>query len=168
MKALGSTREMNGGWMIYCDMDGVLTDFDKRFEEISNGISPKKYTLIHGEDKFWDLIKNAREEFWSEMEWMPDGIELWNYIEIYEPKILSAPSRERESRTGKQYWVNTRIPGFDLILRNAEEKQQFANPNSILIDDRPSNIEQWRNKGGIGILHTSTSSTIKQLKQLGL
>ncbi len=55
-----------------------------------------------------------------------------------------------------------------LILHSAEQKQEFANPNAILIDDRPSNIEQWRAKGGIGILHTSADETIEQLKKLGL
>ena len=41
-------------------------------------------------------------------------------------------------------------------------------PNHILIDDRLSNIEQWRSQGGIGILHTSAVNTIQQLKELGL
>jgi len=35
-------------------------------------------------------------------------------------------------------------------------------------DDRESNIDQWRAAGGIGILHTSASDTIRQLKKLGL
>ena len=38
----------------------------------------------------------------------------------------------------------------------------------ILIDDRKSNIEEWRANGGIGILHTSATDTISQLKKLGL
>jgi hypothetical protein len=37
-----------------------------------------------------------------------------------------------------------------------------------LIDDRKDNIQQWIDSGGIGILHTSTASTIKQLEKLGL
>ena len=34
--------------------------------------------------------------------------------------------------------------------------------------DREKNIKEWRENGGIGILHTSASDTIKQLKELGL
>jgi hypothetical protein len=37
-----------------------------------------------------------------------------------------------------------------------------------LIDDRPSNIDQWNAAGGIGILFISTAQTIEELKQYGL
>ena len=99
---------------------------------------------------------------------MSDGKQLWDYIKSYNPSLLSAPSMEESSRSGKRLWVDNEIPGTKLILRSAEQKQEFAKPNAILIDDRPSNIEQWRAKGGIGILHTSANKTIEQLKELGL
>jgi hypothetical protein len=38
---------------------------------------------------------------------------------------------------------------------------------AVLIDDYPKNIREWTAKGGIGILHTNTSSTISALKRLG-
>jgi hypothetical protein len=65
-------------------------------------------------------------------------------------------------------WVKRNLPGVKLILANAVNKQNYSGENKILIDDREKNIEQWRSKGGIGILHTSASDTIKQLKELGL
>jgi hypothetical protein len=37
-----------------------------------------------------------------------------------------------------------------------------------LIDDREDNIEQWKSKGGIGILFKSTDQVIDELKQYGL
>ena len=49
-----------------------------------------------------------------------------------------------------------------------KQKQQLATSESILIDDRQINIDQWEDAGGIGILHTSTNNTISQLKELGL
>ena len=49
-----------------------------------------------------------------------------------------------------------------------EKKQNYSGTNKILIDDRPDNIEQWRSKGGIGILHTNTADTLKQLQNIGL
>jgi hypothetical protein len=65
-------------------------------------------------------------------------------------------------------WVKHKIPGTKLILRYASQKQELAEPNAILIDDRIKNIEQWESAGGIGILHTSAADTISQLKKLGL
>jgi hypothetical protein len=155
-------------YTIYCDMDGVLCDFDKRFMEFSNGIPPSEYESKFGKSAFWELISKKGVGFWVGIPWMPDGKQLWNYIKPYNPSLLSAPSREESSRLGKRLWVRNNIPGTKLILRQAEQKQEFANPNAILIDDRTSNIQQWRDKGGIGILHTSADETIEQLKKYGL
>ena len=155
-------------YTIYCDMDGVLCDFDKRFMEFSNGIPPSRYESEFGKKAFWKLISGQGVKFWVDIPWMSDGKQLWDYIKSYNPSLLSAPSMEESSRSGKRLWVDNEIPGTKLILRSAEQKQEFAKPNAILIDDRPSNIEQWRAKGGIGILHTSANKTIEQLKELGL
>jgi len=38
-----------------------------------------------------------------------------------------------------------------LCLR--EDKQKYANSNSILIDDRKDNIREWKQRGGIGVLY---------------
>ncbi len=73
-----------------------------------------------------------------------------------------------DRRQGKRVWVKRELPGTKLILRYASQKQEYASPTSILIDDRQKNIDQWEAAGGIGILHTSTANTIEQLKKLGL
>ena len=91
-----------------------------------------------------------------------------SYIKPYKPDLLSAPSREDSSRIGKHVWVKQKLPGTKLILRYAKQKKELATPESILIDDRQINIDQWEAAGGIGILHTSADDTISQLKQLGL
>ena len=153
---------------IYSDMDGVLTDFDKAFMEVSGGIFPSEYEKSFGKDGFWKLIDAEGAEFWEEMPWMVDGKNYWNYIKEYNPTLLSSPSRSSTSRLGKRLWVKNNLPDTKLILAQAKDKQNYAQSNRILIDDRPSNIDQWRSQGGIGILHTSASDTIKQLKELGL
>lgn len=154
-------------YKIYCDMDGVLCDFDKRFEQFS-GMSPKEYESKYGTKKFWELIDKIGTQFWSKMPWMPEGKQLWQYISKYKPDLLSAPSQKATSRYGKRLWVNENIPGAKLILANREKKQNYSKKNSILIDDRPDTIDEWNSRGGIGILYTSTLDTIKKLKELGL
>ena len=49
------------------------------------------------------------------------------------------------------------------------DKKNYANENSILIDDKKSNINEWASKGGIAIRckDGDTSSVIKELKALG-
>lgn len=152
-------------YKIYCDLDGVLTDFDGAYFELTGkNIKEKSF---EGPD-FWDPINKSGVEFWSNMKWKEDGKTLWNFIEKYKPKILSAPSRQVESRIGKIKWVNRELPDVELILKYAKNKKDLSDPKSILIDDKIENILGWREMGGIGIHHTNTKNTINQLKSLGL
>jgi translation initiation factor 2 beta subunit (eIF-2beta)/eIF-5 len=155
-------------YKIFSDMDGVITDFDNRFKKYSKGIAPSDYEKKYGKDKFWELADQPGIAFWVGMPWMEDGKNYWDYIKDYDVELLSSPSRSQVSRLGKRLWVRNNLPGIKLTLAQARNKQNYAAPNHILIDDRKSNIDQWISQGGIGILHTSASDTIKQLKKLGL
>ena len=161
-------ENINGNYTIYSDMDGVLVDFDKRFKRFSDGIPPTEYEQKFGKDKFWELVDGVGVRFWVGMDWMSDGKQLWNYIKEYNPTLLSSPSRSNYSRMGKRIWRKRNLPSTKLILAQAANKQNYADPDSILIDDRESNVDQWIKAGGIGILHTDTVSTINKLKELGL
>ncbi len=152
-------------YKIYCDMDGVIADFERGYEELT-GIDLQGEFKPEGKE-FWGPISKAGVGFWAGLKWMPDGQQLWDYIKPFNPQLLSAPSREQSSRIGKHVWVKHKIPGTRLILRYANKKKELASPKSILIDDRQANIDQWEAAGGIGILHTDTNNTIKKLKQLG-
>ena len=78
---------------IYCDMDGVLTDFESRFEHYS-GMHPQDYEKKHGTPAFWELIDNKiGVKFWIGMDWMPQGKMLWDFISPYKPDLLTSPSR---------------------------------------------------------------------------
>jgi len=156
-------------YTIYSDMDGVLSDFDKRFMQFSDGIPPGQYEQRKGKEEFWKLIDDTvGVPFWAGMDWMPDGKEYWSYIEKYNPIILSAPSKNKESKYGKRIWKKRNMPNNKMILVPAWKKKEYATPTSILIDDRADNINQWEAAGGIGILHTDAASTIAKLKELGL
>jgi hypothetical protein len=161
-------NKMVMNYEIYSDMDGVLTDFDASFMKASDGILPSEYEKNFGKDGFWELIDGKGVGFWVGMPWMSDGKTYWDYIKGYNPILLSSPSRSNTSRLGKRLWVKNNLPGTKLILAQAKDKQNYAQSDRILIDDRPSNIDQWRASGGIGILHISASDTIRQLKDLGI
>jgi hypothetical protein len=145
-------------------MDGVLVDFEKGYKELTG----EDASYNTNPEEFWAPITKAGASFWIKLQWMHDGKQLWEFIKPYNPLLLSAPSREESSKIGKFTWVKRNIPGTKLILRSAERKQEFATPNSILIDDRADNIQRWKDAGGIGIVHTSAADTIQQLKKLGL
>jgi hypothetical protein len=164
---------------VFCDMDGVLTNFDKGFQQLNDeGLGPEEYEQEHGKNKIWPLISDQGSAFWSNLEWMPDGKELWNYLQQYNPTILSSPSREYSSITGKMTWINSNlgITQRKPVTRNKDwdkdtriilssYKYLFVIPGTacILIDDTPSKIEKWTAAGGIGILHTDANSSINTL-----
>lgn len=148
-------------------MDGVLTDFDNQFKKYV-GVSPSVYQKNHSVSEFWGEIEKAGLGYWVGMDWMPDGEKLWNFIKRYDTEILSAPSRSKLSVVGKKMWVKTMLkPTPKLNLVRAVQKQKFASPNSILIDDKVENINQWKSAGGIGILakRDNIDIVIKTLKK---
>lgn len=148
-------------YRIFCDLDGVIIDFNQGYKDLTNITLDK--SEHRNDSKFWEPIEKAGYDFWGNLKWMSDGHILWNFISPYNPTILSAPSRQVESRIGKHDWVNRELPGTPLILRSAKHKKDFAAPDAILIDDRPENIEGWIQEGGKGILHTSAEETINEL-----
>ena len=154
-------------YTIYCDMDGVLVDFERGYKELTN-ITPAK--TFNGKADFWEPINKAGAEWWANLDWMSDGQELWSYIKKYNPYILSAPSWDPSSRVGKEAWCKMHLKNSykKLLLYPRNQKQLFAAENKILIDDMEQTINEWKNAGGIGIFHTSAANTIKQLKKLRL
>ena len=156
-------------YKIYCDMDGVLVDFDKQFTESISPWKPKQFIDKNGLDEFWKEIDERGVGFWVGMKWMEDGKELFEHITSnYEVELLSSPSRSETSRLGKRLWVRNHKLGVKLNLEYSKNKQKFAAPNHVLIDDRKDIIERWEEAGGIGILHTSTKNTIECLRKKGI
>ena len=154
-------------YKVYCDMDGVIVDFERGYNDLTGKQTPG-VDSTYNKDDFWGAITKAGAKFWANLNWMSDGQQLWGYIKQYNPELLTAPSREESSRIGKLAWVDKNIPNTPIIFKQAKDKKDLAEPNAILIDDRKDNIQQWIDAGGIGIRHTSTASTIKQLQKLGL
>jgi hypothetical protein len=173
-------------YVIFCDMDGVLVDFDEGYKELT-GVTTQ-HADSQGKNEFWSLFRDSlknkdisERSYWANLDWMSDGKQLWDYISPYNPYVLTAPSvnfdipfeerykvENNESMQGKTEWVQ-RLPNMRKIyFRSAARKADFAGPNKILIDDRKDTIDSWNVNGGIGILHTSTANTIKQLQELGL
>ena len=166
---------MNNLPRIYCDMDGVLCDF-KTAAVRETGMSIDNWMQSGEKDKeakWKPIIDNKR--FWHTLPWEPGGQQLWSYINNYSPHILSAyveHATDPNCIPGKRFWAQSHLglPTSRINLVKRAEKQNFAKLNgepTLLIDDYIKNINQFKARGGIGILHTSTASTISQLKSLG-
>ena len=168
-------------YQIYCDMDGVLTDYEKRFIQLLRKEGHKYYSkdlinqITRPKDFEEDELENFTDnhiglEFWTEMDWMPNGRKLWNFIQPYGPIILTSPSKNNTSRLGKRLWIKDNlVPAPPVEFRFGEAKSDFANQKAILIDDKPSNLEAFASKGGIAleVKDGEITSVINKLKQYG-
>ncbi len=159
--------------ILYCDMDGVLTDFKTAAQKVT-GLSINQWVNIPSSKEKWALIKKHKN-FWATLPWMSGGRRLWSYISKHDPHILSAyveESFDPNCIPGKTQWLrkNTGITNRSKInLVRRKEKKLFArrgNP-AILIDDYEKNVRDFIQAGGMGIHHTSTPGTIARLKKLG-
>ena len=158
--------------MIFCDLDGTLTDFVGR----CNDLLPFDFFELqakHGPDVIWPDINKYGINFWVGMQWMPDGKKLWNYLiaNYRNIRVLSGVPRYKMSRypkLGKHTWIDNNLGIYierELVRRG--DKVKFCDGyQDILIDDYEKTVLEWRANGGTAILHTSAKSTICQLKKL--
>ena len=157
---------------IYCDMDGVLCDFAKGVEKVI-GKSISQWSYGSKSEK-WDKIKST-PKFWHTLPWENGGKQLWSFISKYKPHILSAyveESFDPNCIPGKSHWARTNLgiaPGNVNLVKRVQKQNyaKVAGQPAILIDDYKKNTDQYTAKGGIGIVHTSTANTIRELKKLG-
>jgi len=152
----------------FVDMDGVLSNFQHHFDN----------TIDHGglDSKNFDEYEHeitAIKNWWLKMPVLPDAKELISYLSKMECEIhilSAAPEWQKDGKIQKTAWIRKHfnIPTNNIHIVRRVQKQDYAKPGYILIDDYKKNISEWESAGGTGILHINTKSTINKLKELGI
>jgi 5'(3')-deoxyribonucleotidase len=140
--------------VIYCDMDGVLADFDK----VENAV--KRY--------------KDEEGFFFNLEPIEKNVNAIKYLikQGYQVKILSKSPHEKADYD-KRLWLEKYLPEIKIeniiFARPHETKISFVNEFeksfSLLLDDYEVNINEWRNENGLALTITK-ENTIENILNL--
>jgi len=156
---------------IYLDMDGVVADFDE-YAARTLGIPPSQG--IYPNEVWYKLATNSR--LYRDLVKTPYADKLVFQCSViakqqgYELKFLTAVPKGNDvpwAFYDKVIWAQKYFPGIPVMFGPfSKDKYIHCRPGDILIDDRTSNIEEWRVAGGLGILHRDFNDTLAQLSKL--
>lgn len=146
---------------LFCDMDGVLADFDTGYRTMVGPYGGKDQ-----DDVDWKKIKDAGE-FFLLLPPMPDMDYLWSNIEHLNPIILTGVPTQasEEALSNKRAWVDKHIGRHvRMIGCLSAAKCLHAKPGDVLIDDWEKYKHLWVGAGGNWITHYNASATLGELE----
>lgn len=153
-------------YKIFCDLDGVIVDFDKGILELTG-----KPVEMQSSSKLWQRVASC-QDFFEKLDFTPWGKKLWeeiNTISNVQPIILTGipSSTNKRYETEKKNWVKNNLGSkIETITCNSNDKYKYASYNHILIDDRLEMGRPWMANGGIFIHHVTYDRTIYQLMKI--
>ena len=152
---------------IFLDLDGVVADFSKRYKELYH-MEPREAEKNKKFDhQFKEFIDTQQ---FATLDLMPGAMVLVDFLKTLPipTEILSSTGRQESFDAvskQKKIWLDTHNITFKQnFVPGKKHKYKFATPESIIIDDTWSVIEDWRNAGGVGIWHKSAPETLAILK----
>lgn len=154
--------------MIFLDMDGVICNIGQAVADLYNiEVTPEEEKLfgnaldklinLETKQELWNII-NAIPDFWENIPPYPWCEELVDALQsVDEVQILtSSPSTDALTKsnasTGKSKWVGKHLLDKNLRVNIVHDKYLLAAPERILIDDRESHCNLFRQYGGKSIL----------------
>lgn len=156
---------------IYLDMDGVIADFVKGYKQL-NDMEPREAEKNKRFDHFFDEFIAAGK--FASLDLMPGARELITFLNhLYmnrsiPTEILSSTANQErydEISRQKNIWLQKHGINFKPnYVPGKRLKYKFAAPDTIIIDDTQSVIDDWRKAGGIAIWHKDAATTISQLR----
>jgi hypothetical protein len=105
-------------YRIFCDLDGVLVDFDAGVRNISGGRSPDDFP---NSSMMWSAISRA-DRFYANLPWTTDGKALWDVLVTHSPTpyILTGVPRSNKSREEKFAWCKRELACNGLVINHVD------------------------------------------------
>jgi 5'(3')-deoxyribonucleotidase len=145
---------------IYLDLDGVLADFGLAARTLLFKTQDELDINGRWPDKEWVSIRD-QQHFYRNLPLMPRARELVTLARGFRDTlgwdlyILTAIPHKNDMPHvfhDKIDWVNDYFSDIRVHFGPySEDKQHHCQPGDILVDDRVSNCEEWRARGGIAV-----------------
>ena len=161
--------------MTYVDMDGVIADF---FGGLAKEFNVNHWKDIPTQQEVIDRLTGS--DFFSRISIFPTTVKFLHMIERYTKgnwAILSTPLKgdEENSTKHKDIWLDQ---VFGYAFDNDFNKKRFYSAHkwkwatldiygekpTLLIDDRPTNLEEFREHGGLTIRYQANESKLDNLE----
>jgi hypothetical protein len=116
---------------------------------------------------FEEFISSGQFATLDKMAGTDTAIDFLRKINVPTQILSSTANEEQYDAISKQkkIWLQTHGITFNpIFVPGKKHKYKYANPNSIIIDDTKSVIEDWNNAGGIGIWHKDWPTTLAILR----
>jgi len=153
---------------IYIDMDGVVADFNLFVSELlGRQIGWGIHDLTSQE---WDILAKT-PNLYRNLPLIEESVKMVGLCRSFSSRVnvefLTAIPRQSTMPSAKQDkfdWINEHFPGIPVNFGPfSRDKQNWARPGDILIDDKQSNIDEWEAAGGIPIHHLGDYTLTNQL-----
>ena len=156
---------------LYLDMDGVVADFDEyalRTHSIPamGGVYPPEIWEKIAQNKriYRELKKTSYADMLVETCRELAQSKKWQLI------FLTAVPKGNDVKWAfydKMIWAQLLYPGIPVHFGPySKDKYKHCSEGDILIDDRLSNINDWKNAGGVGIHHVNINTTMQEIAKL--
>lgn len=176
---------------VYCDVDGVLADFNGAIVKWYNLPNPDAVVKFLARSENWHQVTKDHPHLFNELAVLPDARRLITGLFVLQSRkqidlsFLTAlphewqgnPQQLRRGREDKVRWMTRHFQQVDpdsvIVCESRKDKvhysiqQHVTNQRAaILIDDYKKNVEDWQQIGsGIGVLHTSAPDSLSQVRQ---
>ena len=148
---------------VFLDLDGVCSNFEKGLEKIFNKPYNKRSPLIKTHQWYgislkdqWEKIDAQGYEWWADLETEPWFLDLKSMIKSFTNDIViltACPRYAEHAAKGKVLWIRKHFGLHqDFIITKSSLKKHCARPDSVLIDDNDTNIQEFNKYQGKGIL----------------
>lgn len=145
-------------------MDGVIVNFTNSYLELVNSkltfediVECDIWKITNQtEREFYTIMSNAGEDWWANMKPHDEYKELFETLKTIDGSGVTFLTSvyDHSAALGKIKWLNKWFPQEPIIpVCFDTEKWKYANADSILIDDKPSNVIEFIKHGGKGFLY---------------